>query len=71
MAQRRLYITRLPPFGAAAEQNDQRLAIPAEVDPVAGPRLIRNSDSPSLSAFAFEVLPSPRRSMAMLTSAAA
>jgi hypothetical protein len=36
VAQRGLYIVLLSPLGAAAEQNDEHLAVPAEVNSIAG-----------------------------------
>jgi hypothetical protein len=69
MAQRRLYIALLPLLGATAQQNDEHLAVPAEIDSIAGPRLIRSSETPSPSDFTFEVL--PWRSTDIVTQAAA
>jgi hypothetical protein len=71
VAQRRLDIALLLPLRAAAQQNDKHLAVPAEVDSIAGAAIDGNSATPSPIGFAFEVLPSPSRSIAIVTRAAA
>jgi len=64
---RRLDITLPTPLGTAAEQDEKQFAVPAEVDSIAGTTI----DSQFRDAFALDVLPSPSRSIAIVTQAAA
>jgi hypothetical protein len=58
-------------LGTAAGQNDEAVSVLAEINAVAGPKLMRHSNTPEPTPLTFEKLPCARRVNAVVTLAAA
>jgi hypothetical protein len=69
MGLRRDDIASLPALRAARQQDDQRLAIAAEVEPIAGPKSRRRSSTPPPTPLTSDILPSDSCTKALATLA--